>query len=77
MSKTKKSEMPVAAATTCSACGGSGMGPAMYRPEIDKTQRDRCYTCQGSGETWAEHDRAWEKEFVVPIAREMKQRGVG
>jgi hypothetical protein len=49
----------------------------MYRPEIDKTQRDRCYTCQGSGKTWAEHDRAWEKEFVVPIAREMKQRGVG
>lgn len=36
-------------APTCSACGGTGMGPAMYRPEIDKTQRDRCYTCKGTG----------------------------
>jgi len=25
------------------------MGKPMYRPEIDKVQRDRCYTCQGSG----------------------------
>jgi hypothetical protein len=33
----------------CSACGGSGMGKPMYRPEIDKTQRDRCYTCKGTG----------------------------
>jgi hypothetical protein len=22
----------------------------MHRPEIDKPQRDRCYTCQGTGE---------------------------
>lgn len=49
MSKPKKSETPVAAATTCSACKGSGMGKPMYRPEIDKVQRDRCYTCQGAG----------------------------
>ena len=21
----------------------------MYRPEIDRTQRDRCYTCRGTG----------------------------
>lgn len=25
------------------------MGKPMYRPEIDKVQRDRCYTCQGAG----------------------------
>ena len=34
---------------TCSACGGSGLGKPMYRPEIDKPQRDRCYTCKGTG----------------------------
>lgn len=49
MGKHEKGETPVAAATTCSACGGSGEGPPMYRPEIDKTQRDRCYWCQGGG----------------------------
>ena len=49
MSKKPESETPVAAATTCSACGGSGMGKPMYRPEINKAQRDRCYTCQGAG----------------------------
>ena len=25
----------------------------------------------------AAHDAAWERNFVVPIAREMKKRGVG
>lgn len=50
MSEKFKGETPVAAATTCSACGGSGMGKPMYRPEIDKVQRDRCYQCQGKGE---------------------------
>ena len=25
------------------------MGKPMYRPEIDKVQRDRCYTCKGTG----------------------------
>jgi hypothetical protein len=49
MSKKLESETPVAAATHCSACGGSGMGKPMYRPEIDKVQRDRCYYCQGTG----------------------------
>lgn len=27
------------------------MGQPMYRPEIDKAQRDRCYTCKGTGTT--------------------------
>jgi hypothetical protein len=43
----EKADSPLDA--TCPACGGSGLGPAMYRPEIDKTQRDRCYTCKGTG----------------------------
>jgi len=44
----EKADSPLDA-EPCSACGGSGLGPAMYRPEIDKTQRDRCYTCKGTG----------------------------
>ena len=40
----------------CSACGGSGLGNPIYRPEVDKTQRDRCYTCQGSGIIGGEWD---------------------
>jgi hypothetical protein len=27
-------------------------------------------------EAKAKHDKAWEKNFIVPIAREMKKRGV-
>ena len=54
------------------------MGKPMYNPEIDKTQRDRCYTCQGtgSGDSRSAHNKAWEKNFVVPIGREMKKRGI-
>ena len=70
--KPSRSDAPI-----CSDCGGSGLGNPMYRPEIDKTQRDRCYTCRGTGKTRSEHDQAWEKSFVVPIAKTMKQRGIG
>ena len=51
--------MAVAPASACSACGGSGEGPPMYRPEIDKVQRDRCYTCQGTGTKPAENAADW------------------
>ena len=45
----KKSTSPASDAMPCSACGGSGDGPPMYRCEIDKVQRDRCYWCHGTG----------------------------
>jgi hypothetical protein len=32
--------------------------------------------CTLTPEDLAKHDRAWEKQFIVPIAREMKKRGV-
>ena len=32
--------------------------------------------CAASDLEKAAHDKAWEKGFVVPIAKEMKQRGV-
>jgi hypothetical protein len=36
------------------------MGPAMYRPEIDKTQRDRCYTCKGTGKAPCPNPERWK-----------------
>jgi len=64
MSEKLESETPVAAATHCSACGGSGMGKPMYRPEIDKVQRDRCYYCQGTGKAKPESMDMFPHEMI-------------
>lgn len=31
----------------------------MYRPEIDKVQRDQCYPCQGTGMQFVENADDW------------------
>jgi len=63
----------VAPATTCSACGGCGMLPGT-EPN-DDVMNTPCPKC--NAEARAAHDGAWERAFVVPIARTMKQRGIG
>jgi hypothetical protein len=60
----------------------------MYRPEIDKTQRDRCYHCEGTGTegskqkrspdveagaTFAEAADNWEQAGFLSVAREIRK----
>jgi ssDNA-binding Zn-finger/Zn-ribbon topoisomerase 1 len=59
-------------AAPCSACGGCGMIPGTG--PNDDVMNTPCPECN----PWAKsaHDEAWEKHFVMPIAKEMKKRGV-
>jgi hypothetical protein len=41
----------------------------------DDVMNTPCPKC--NAEVRAAHDRAWERTFVAPIARTMKQRGIG
>jgi hypothetical protein len=41
----------------------------------DDVMNTPCPKC--NAEVREAHDRAWERSFVVPIARTMKQRGIG
>jgi hypothetical protein len=66
-----KAQGPLGAAA-CSACGGCGMIPGTG--PNDDVMNTPCPECN----PWAKsaHDEAWEKHFVMPIAKEMKKRGV-
>ena len=46
---------------------------AEIRRDRDASARRSAAACSGS----SAHDKAWEKNFVVPIARTMKERGIG
>jgi len=56
--------------SSCSACGGCGMIPGAG--PNDDVMNTPCPECN----PWAVHDRAWQDNFVVPIAKTMKQKGV-
>ena len=58
--------------TPCPTCDGCGMLPGTA-PDAD-VMNTPCPACN----PWAKsaHDKAWQKNFIVPIAQTMKQKGV-
>ena len=48
------------------------MGKPMYRPEIDQTQRDPCFTCQGTGKADAPDD--FEERMMEMDIHELRSR---
>jgi len=64
----------VAPATSCSACGGSGIGPSRYRPETDKPYRDKCYHCHGTGIKL--RDPRYRDDGWKPIETSPKEGGI-
>jgi hypothetical protein len=54
----------------------SGSPSSCVRCGRETKTPDRCKCCEQEDDLKAAHDKAWEKNFIVPIAKEMKSRGV-